>query len=211
MSIAKAYSAWAPHYDSDRNLTRDLDAEVTRRLLGSDRIPVIVEAGCGTGKNTGYFSQIADEVRALDFSEGMLEVARTRVTSQNVHFHQADLSSDWPRLANRAHLVSFNLVLEHIEALTPAIRQAAESLAPGGRIFISELHPFKQYQSSQARFLNADGQEVKVQAYTHHVSDFFGAAGECGLVPVRFNEWWHPDDQAGSVPRLATFLFQRPA
>jgi malonyl-CoA O-methyltransferase len=82
---------------------------------------------------------------------------------------------------------------------------------PGGRIFISELHPFKQYQSSQARFLNADGQEVKVQAYTHHVSDFFGAAGECGLVPVRFNEWWHPDDQAGSVPRLATFLFQRPA
>jgi malonyl-CoA O-methyltransferase len=76
---------------------------------------------------------------------------------------------------------------------------------------ISELHPFKQYQNSQARFTDALGQEIKVQAYTHRVSDFFRAAEEVGLALVKFNEWWHPEDPARSVPRLATFLFQRPA
>lgn len=210
MSISKAYSAWAPNYDADRNLTRDLDAEVTRQLVGDDRIPVVVEAGCGTGKNTSYFSRIADEVHALDFSEGMLAVARSRVTSPNVLFQQADLTSDWPCAAKRAHLVSFNLVLEHIESLAPVLRKATDRLVPGGRLFISELHPFKQYQSSQARFLDATGHEVKVQAYTHHISDFLKAAEECGLELVRLNEWWHPEDQPGSVPRLATFLFRRP-
>lgn len=211
MSIADIYTAWAASYDSDRNLTRDLDAEVTRRLLGSDRIPVVVEAGCGTGKNTSYFSQIADEVLALDFSAGMLAVARSRVTSPHVRFHQADLSSDWPCPAKHAHLVSFNLVLEHVQSLTPVLREATESLVPGGTVFISELHPFKQYQGSQAKFLNATGREVKVQAYTHNISDFVTAAEESGLFLVRFNEWWHHEDQGGSAPRLATFLFQLPA
>jgi SAM-dependent methyltransferase len=211
MSISKAYSAWAASYDADRNLTRDLDEEVTRQLLGGDRIPVVVEAGCGTGKNTSFFSRIADEVHALDFSEGMLAVARSRVTSPHVVFQQADLTSDWPCPATFAHLVSFNLVLEHVELLTPVLRKATDTLVPGGTLFISELHPFKQYQSSQARFLDATGQEVRVQAYTHHISDFLKAAEACGLVLVRFNEWWHHEDQPGSVPRLATFLFRLPA
>jgi ubiquinone/menaquinone biosynthesis C-methylase UbiE len=209
-TVAEAYSAWAGNYDSDRNLTRDLDAQVTRQVLGTGRFDVLVEAGCGTGKNTSYFSEIADEVHALDFSAGMLDVARTRVSAPHVHFWQADLSASWPCPAGRAQLVSFNLVLEHIESLAPVLRRAALALAPGGHVFISELHPFKQYQGSQARFLSASGEQVKVQAYTHHLSDFFAAAAACGLVLVRYNEWWHPADEAGSAPRLATFLFQQP-
>jgi malonyl-CoA O-methyltransferase len=208
MSIPEAYSAWAPSYDSNRNLTRDLDATVTRRLLKDNRVPVMVEAGCGTGKNTGYFSQIADQVHALDFSEGMLAVARSRVASPNVTFQQADLTSDWPCPAESAHLVSFNLVLEHIESIAAALRKAVHCLVPGGRIYISELHPFKQYQSSQARFIDTAGKVVKVQAYTHNISDFFNAAEECGLQMVSFNEWWHHEDKVESVPRLATFMFQ---
>jgi len=211
MSIANAYSAWAATYDTDRNLTRDLDAEVTRQRLGTQPLSVIVEAGCGTGKNTGYFSQLADEVHALDFSHGMLDVARRRVTAPNVHFHQADLSGDWPCPANGANLVSFNLVLEHIQDLAGVMRQACKALRPGGRIFISELHPFKQYQNSQARFLTSQGEEVKVPAFTHHVSDFLGAAEARGLRLLRFDEWWHPEDPRGAVPRLASFVFQSPS
>jgi ubiquinone/menaquinone biosynthesis C-methylase UbiE len=211
MSIADAYSSWAASYDTDRNLTRDLDAEVTRRLLGYDRIPVVVEAGCGTGKNTRFFSQIADEVHAIDFSEGMLAVARRCVSSPNVLFKHADLSSDWLCPATSAHLVSFNLVLEHVEVLARVLRRATAALLPGGMVLISELHPFRQYQGRQATFSDITGQEVKVQAYIHNVSDFFNAAEECGLVPVRFNEWWHDQDPIGAVPRLATFLFRLPA
>ena len=210
MSIANAYSAWSVSYDSDRNWTRDLDAEVTRRLLTGNSFPVVIEAGCGTGKNTGFFCDVADEVHALDFSEGMLKVARQRVLSPKVRFHPVDLSSNWPCREACAHLVSFNLVLEHMESLSSVLKIAARCLVPGGTVLISELHPFKQYQNSQARFTDALGQEIKVQAYTHHVSDFFRAAEEVGLALVKFNEWWHREDPARSVPRLATLLFQRP-
>lgn len=70
------------------------------------------------------------------------------------------------------------------------------------------MHPFKQYQSSQARLIDTTGKEVRVQAYTHNVSDFFNAAEECGLEMVYFNEWWHQEDKVESVPRLATFMLQ---
>lgn len=209
MSIADAYSTWAPRYDTDRNPTRDLDAEVTRRLLGQPRVPVLVEAGCGTGKNTDFFGQIASEVLALDFSAGMLDVARVRVSAPHVAFRQADLREAWPCPPARADLVSFNLVLEHIEDLSSMMRQAERALAPNGRVFVSELHPFKQYQGSQARFHDASGHEIKVSAFTHHVSDYIGAARACGLALTRFDEWWHPEDAAGAVPRLATFVFER--
>jgi malonyl-CoA O-methyltransferase len=208
MNIEDAYSAWAASYDSDRNLTRDLDAEVTRSLVGPGPIPVVVEAGCGTGKNTSYLSQVAATVHALDFSPGMLEVARRNVPAPNVHFHQTDLSADWPVRPNYANLVSFNLVLEHIQDIAEVIQKAAAVLLPGGRLFISELHPFKQYQNSQARFVNAEGNEIKVPAFTHNISEYLGAAQASGLQLVRFDEWWHREDQKSGVPRLATFVFE---
>jgi malonyl-CoA O-methyltransferase len=88
-------------------------------------VSALVEAGCGTGKNTRHFSQIAAEVHALDFSAGMLAVARRRVPTPHVHFHQADLSAAWPCRANSAQLVSFNLVLEHIQGVAGVLRKAA--------------------------------------------------------------------------------------
>lgn len=210
MNIAKAYTSWSTSYDTDRNLTRDLDFEVTRKLIQPNHIPVMVEAGCGTGKNTVYFSQIAGHVYALDFSAGMLEVARRNLSAENVYFQQADLTLDWPCPAGCADLVSFNLVLEHIHDVAAVIRQATQILTPTGRLFISELHPFRQYQHSQARFLNEHGEEVKIPAFTHNISDYVGAAEACGLQLVHIGEWWHTEDSTQGVPRLVTFIFQRP-
>jgi ubiquinone/menaquinone biosynthesis C-methylase UbiE len=171
MNIANAYTEWAATYDTCANPTRDLDGLALRSLMGSDRLNWVVEAGCGTGKNTRYFAQIAQRVHALDFSAGMLEVARRSASAPQVQFDEADLSAGWPCASGCADLVSFNLVLEHINNLAPVLGEAARVLRPGGRVLVSELHPFKQYQSSQARFLSAAGTEVKVPAFTHHVSD----------------------------------------
>jgi malonyl-CoA O-methyltransferase len=211
MNIANAYSNWAASYDTDRNLTRDLDFEVIRKLLGRDRVPVVVEAGCGTGKNTSYFSEIAEKVYAFDFSDGMLGIARKNLSASNIQFSKIDLLSDWPCPSNCADLISFNLVLEHIKDVVGVIRNASRVLRPGGRVLISELHPFKQYQNSQARFIDSSGVEVRIPAFTHNISEYLGAAEACGLGLVRINEWWHAEDQPNGVPRLVTFTLQGPA
>lgn len=67
-----AYTEWAATYDSDRNLTRDLDQTVTRTLLTGRRYRTILEIGCGTGKNTPLLAQIGEHVQAIDFSRGCL-------------------------------------------------------------------------------------------------------------------------------------------
>ena len=81
-------------------------------------------------------------------------------------------------------------------------------LAPGGHLWVCELHPYKQYAGSQARFAGASGDTVKVDAFTHHLSDFTAAAGRAGLHLRRLDEWWHSDESA-ALPRLISFLFQR--
>jgi malonyl-CoA O-methyltransferase len=208
VSISDAYTSWSESYDLDRNLTRDLDQAVTRQMLGRQRCGNILEIGCGTGKNTALLAEIGRRVLALDFSEGMLKQAREKISAPGVTFGRADLTQPWPCKSESVNLVVCNLVLEHVEHLNFIFAEASRCLASDGTLFLSELHPFRQYQGGQARFTAGPSSQVAIEAFVHNISDFFEAARLAGLTVTRFNEWWHPEDQ-GRPPRLATFHFSR--
>jgi ubiquinone/menaquinone biosynthesis C-methylase UbiE len=209
MSVHEAYNAWAGSYDDDHNLTRDLDRQATSELLAGRRYRAILEAGCGTGKNTALFAQLGEAVQALDFSEGMLRQARAKLQHEHVRFVQADLTRRWPCPDQSFDLVSTNLVLEHIEDLGFIFGEAARCLEPGGRCFVSELHPFKQYLGSKARYQQGET-TAEIPAFVHHLSDFLSAAEGHGLRLLGLKEWWHQED-AGLPPRLLTLLFENGA
>lgn len=209
MSIGHAYAQWAPTYDQDRNLTRDLDRQVTRQLLAGHRTATLVEAGCGTGKNTAFYASLAEDVVALDFTEAMLDKARRREGCANVRFLRHDLSTPWPVSQGSAGLIVFNLVLEHIDDLANVLAHAVSACRGGAVVHISELHPYRQYGGSQARFCSVDG-EVRIPAFVHHVSDYVRAAELHGLRLHRLGEWWHEEDQPGRPPRLLTLQLIKP-
>jgi ubiquinone/menaquinone biosynthesis C-methylase UbiE len=202
-----AYNEWASTYDSDRNRTRDLDQVVTREILGGLRLKSILEIGCGTGKNTALFAQIGEQVQALDFSEEMIAQARAKSSAANVAFTVADITQRWPVDGASIDLISCNLVLEHIADLNHVFAQAARVLAHSGRFFISELHPFRQYQGTVATFTRED-ESIKIPAFVHQISGFLDAATANGLALVQLNEWWHSEDE-GKPPRLVTFMFAK--
>ena len=56
----------------------------------------MVEIGCGTGRNTEWLAERAASVLAVDFSEGMLQQAKSRVRSPRVRFQQHDIRYGWP-------------------------------------------------------------------------------------------------------------------
>ena len=208
MSIRQAYDDWSSSYDTDENLTRDLDGQITRELLANQRFNSILEIGCGTGKNTSFLAKIGTSVQALDFSEGMIEKAREKVKAANVRFSMADLTQRWPPEDGSHDLIVCNLVLEHIEDLSFIFSEAFRVLARGGRFLVNELHPFRQYEGKKARFDRQVG-VTEIPAFVHHISDFTNAASNSGLRLVLLKEQWHSRDAQGKPPRLISFLFEK--
>jgi len=117
----------------------------------------------------------------------------------------AGLTKRWSCEDGSYDLIVCCLVLEHIENLSHIFAEAARTLRPDGKFLINELHPFKQYNGTKARFERA-GQTIEVDAFVHHISDFIHASEESGLKLEKFNEYWLELD-AGKPPRLASFIF----
>jgi len=207
MSIQNAYNEWSEIYDTNENLTRDLDQQIMRDIFSSQHFQSILELGCGTGKNTLFLAEIGMRVHALDFSQGMIEKAKEKVQADNVRFEMQDLTKHWHCADNTYDLITCNLVLEHIEDLSHIFSEAARTLQLNGKFFINELHPFKQYRGTKARF-EKETETVEVDAFVHHISDFIHAATANDLSLIQFNEYWHAADE-NKPPRIASFLFEK--
>lgn len=205
MDTQQAYNHWAHSYDTDENKTRDLELVAGQQLLNRADFTQVLEIGCGTGKNTTWLAQKAKALTAVDFSEEMMKLAQEKVTAPNVQFRQADITHPWDFPS--ATLITFSLVLEHIQDLYFVLEQAAKTLAPGGLLYVCELHPYKQLQGSRARF-ERSGQLVQLEYFVHHISEFFDAAQKADLQCEHLHEWFDGEDR-NTVPRLVSFLFRK--
>ena len=206
-SIREAYDNWSAKYDSDRNLTRDLDRIVTQKTLVNLNCNLIAEIGCGTGKNTSFLSQISSKVWAIDFSQAMLNKATEKLNSDNVTFSVGNITEKWTLNNRSVDLVTCNLVLEHIQDLDFIFSEADRVLIDGGIFFISELHPFRQYLGAKANFKMSE-EAIEITSFVHHVSDFLNTAKDNGFIVKDFQEWWHEVDK-DKPPRLVSFTFKK--
>ena len=208
--IAQAYDRWSRRYDDDHNATRDLDARVVRqsplRVAGAR----VLELGCGTGKNSQWLATQARELVALDFSPGMLDVARRRVRAAHVRFVEHDITRPWPVEAESMDVVVGNLVLEHVRDLRPVYTEAARVLRPGGQLFVCELHPYRQLRGGQAHFEDAETEEiVPVTAFQHTVSEYVNLGVDAGLALRALGEHLEESASPDAAPRLLSVLFER--
>jgi ubiquinone/menaquinone biosynthesis C-methylase UbiE len=202
-NVREAYNQWAAQYDTNQNRTRDLEAVSLRETLAGRALGQVLEIGCGTGKNTEWLVTHADAVLSADLSEEMLQKAREKVADPKVTFVQADITASWSFISGRKFDTAvFSLVLEHIQDLGAVFGKLAAVMQPGGQVYIGELHPFKQYAGTKARFETQDGTQV-VTCFNHHISDFTAAASEHGFRFLGLKEYF--DDP--EIPRILTLSF----
>lgn len=207
MDTKKAYDVWAGQYDTIVNKTRDLEAAAFREILENSSFENCLEIGCGTGKNTEWLLTKAKQITAVDLSEEMLEKAKEKIISDKTQFIVADITKEWLFTDEKFDLVTFSLVLEHIENLENVFEKVANVLKPGGYVYVGELHPFKQYTGSKARFETPDGVQV-VQCFNHNISDFINVAKKYGLRIIEMNEYFDDNDR-NTIPRIITILFKK--
>jgi ubiquinone/menaquinone biosynthesis C-methylase UbiE len=208
--VADAYDRWSRQYDDDQNATRDLDALVLRQVPLQLAGARVLEVGCGTGKNSAWLISQARELIALDFSPGMLDVARRRVRSSAARFVEHDVTRRWPVEAESVDIVVGNLVLEHVRDLAPVFGEAARVLRTGGQLFLCELHPYRQLRGGQAHFIDAHTDEtVHVAAYRHTVSEYVTEALAAGFALRALGEWLEADADQSAPPRLLSLLLER--
>jgi len=207
MSIEKSYNSWAEQYDTNENKTRDLDRKATIATLSKYEFENVIELGCGTGKNSEWLITKAKFIVGLDFSEEMLNKAKKKIRTDKVRFQIADLTKPWEIENDFADLITCNLTLEHIKDLNFIFSQAYKKLKTNGKFFISELHPFKQYSGTKAKYETKDGIE-ELEVYVHHLSEYINSALSNDFNFVEMNEWF--DDQPeNEIPRLISFVFSK--
>lgn len=204
MDVENAYNSWAPQYDTNQNKTRDLEGIVLRDRLKTISFKTVLEIGCGTGKNTQWLVEKAQSITSVDFSDEMLERAKLKVPPGSVTFIKADISNEWDFDNPMFDLVCFSLVLEHIKNLDFIFQQTIKCLKPEGCVYVGELHPFKQYTGTKAKFTTDEGTNT-VPCFNHHISEFIHAAKKHGLTLESVEEYFDEDNH--EIPRILALIF----
>ncbi len=206
MSIEISYNIWADQYDSNENKTRDLDQIATVEVLSKYSFDTVLELGCGTGKNTEWLIKKALEVIGLDISKKMLAIAANKINNENVTFMKADLGKPWITPNNYFDLVTCSLTLEHIKNVDFIFSQASDKLKTGGKFFVCELHPFKQYLGSKACY-ESDGEKIELEVYQHHLTEYLDCSRNTAFKLLDLREWF--DEKNEEIPRLISFVFEK--
>ena len=110
--------------------------EVTRKHFRPDM--EVLEFGCGTGSTAIAHAPFVKHIRAMDFSAGMIEIARAKAEAANVHnvtFEQASIEA-YDQADQSVDMVLALSLLHLLEDWQAMLAKVHAMLKPGG-VFIS--------------------------------------------------------------------------
>lgn len=178
------YDRWSGFYDTYPNPTVAADDLAFPPLWAHLRGLDVLEIGCGTGRHTVRLAKAGNRVTGVDLSPGMLEQARTKLAGYPVTLVQGDVMTGTALPGGPFDAALTALVIEHIGDLPGFFARVRGLLKPGGRFYISEIHPDRTAMGTFAHFKMESGEEVALAGYPHSAADVEQAAIAAGLTVV---------------------------
>jgi ubiquinone/menaquinone biosynthesis C-methylase UbiE len=146
--LRTGYQEWSATYDQPLRLF-PIEEPPVRALIETLPPGTVLDAACGTGRYSTFLAERGHEVTGVDQSGAMLDIARKKLPAAD--FREGDLTA-LPLPDDSVDAVVCALALVHVPDLSCALREFARVLRPGGRLVISDVHPFLVMLGWQAQF-----------------------------------------------------------
>lgn len=171
IGVYYASENYISHSDTKKGIINSLYHLVRKRTLGAKRRLVINETGimqgrildigCGTGAFLQTMQEAAWEITGLEPDA----VARDKA-AELYHIHPQDPGKLFELVPSSYHAISMWHVLEHVHDLHGYIKQAANLLAPNGKLFIA----VPNYTSKDAAIYASNWAAYDVPRHLYHFS-----------------------------------------
>ena len=137
--VVSGYAAWAPVYDAPGNPLVEIEEPVAREIVAAwPRGWRVLDAMCGTGRHTVALADLGHDVTGLDQSREMIEAA---VSKRADIAYALGTTNALPFPADTFDAAVCALLFDHLPTIDPTVRELARVVRPGGRLFISNIHP----------------------------------------------------------------------
>lgn len=203
VSPRQGYDLWSEAYDSTPNPVVAMDSRHTIALLKPQPGELILDAGCGTGRNFDKLHRAGSNAIGIDFSFGMLKVAHRNHPDFPVSL--ADLERTLPFETGSFDAVLCALIGEHLSALRRVLQEFYRVLRPAGRLVFSVYHPEMAAAGIEANFEQGDV-EYRLGAFHYTVDEHEAFFAETGFVDTSVREFAGDEELARAVPSAAKFL-----
>jgi SAM-dependent methyltransferase len=181
--LSTGYQEWSATYDRPLRLFPIEEPPMTA-LIDTLRPGTVLDAACGTGRYSTKLAERGHEVIGVDQSAAMLDLARAKLPAAD--FRQGDLTA-LPLTDRSVDAVVCALALVHVPHVGSALDEFARVLRPGGRLIISDVHPFVIALGWQAQFATHDTDDAGgprrgfMRLHGHLASEYTDAASAAGL------------------------------
>ena len=197
IQVRRGYDLWSTIYEERASTLVALDRRVTSQHLHVSAGERILDAGCGTGAHLASVIEAGASGFGLDFSAGMLAVAKKRAPGATLI--QADLNHDLPLAGQVFDAVLCSLVSEHLASPTRFFAQIHAVLRTGGRLVFSAFHPDMAAAGVEANF-EISGREYRLGAELHTLEDYLRGLESAGFERIRWREYPVDEELVAEVP-----------
>lgn len=197
------YDLWSDTYDVTPNPVVAMDSRHTIELLAPAPNELILDAGCGTGRNLKQLREAGSKPIGIDFSEGMLSVARRQ--HPDAPLALADLEQSLPFVTATFDAVLCALIGEHLNNLSAVFREFYRVLRNDGRMIFSVYHPAMSAAGIEANF-ERSGIEYRLGAVHYSVEEHIQLLEDGGFSDIRVREFDGDQELVRLAPSAIKYL-----
>lgn len=178
VAVKDGHRIWAPIYDAGPNPLLALETRLVLDRLSPMRAARFLDIACGTGRWMELAQERGARVFGVDFCAEMLREA-SRKPGLAGCVSLADACSV-PVSDGAADLTLCSFAMGYFPSPHQAIAEMARVSGKGGRVVVSDLHPWA-LAAGWTRSFRSDGRIYEIDHHQHPIAAWEAAAESAGL------------------------------